>query len=521
MSAPRPLSVLIAALGGEGGGVLSQWIVAAALAEGLAVQSTSIPGVAQRTGATTYYIEMLPARTEEDQTPIFALAPFPGGIDVLVSSELLEAARAMQNGFVTPERTTLIASIHRQYAIGERTAMGDGRYDAGRVLDTAAELAKRAVLFDMSQATEESGSVISAVLLGAIAGAGVLPLDRERFEQTIRDSGLAVEANLKGFAAGFKAAAAAHGVPRLDEPAKRPQQGSHRAAALLDRVEADYPKSTWPVVKEGVSRLAGYQDAAYARLYLDRLDTIRALDAEAGSAAESHKLTSETGRYLATWMAYDDIIRVGDLKTRKGRLERVAAEVRATPDQPVIVTDHFKPGIEEICAILPPGLARPILRWAKRRGAIGRLHIGLHIKTTSVSGFLLVWLLARLKGFRRMSSRFADEQALIERWLAAVRGAAAHDADLAREVVECARLIKGYGETHRRGRGNFLSLIDGVVLPALTYPGTAESVRRAREAALADPDGDAFEKSLAEILAQPGKEPEPEAEPEAQRAAGE
>ena len=358
MSAPRPLSVLIAALGGEGGGVLSQWIVAAALAEGLAVQSTSIPGVAQRTGATTYYIEMLPARTEEDQTPIFALAPFPGGIDVLVSSELLEAARAMQNGFVTPERTTLIASIHRQYAIGERTAMGDGRYDAGRVLDTAAELAKRAVVFDMSQATEESGSVISAVLLGAIAGAGVLPLDRERFEQTIRDSGLAVEANLKGFAAGFKAAAAAHGVPRLDEPAKRPQRGSHRAAAILDRVEADYPKSTCRWSRKAYHGLPG------TRMRPTRGSTSTASipsgrwTRKPGARRNSHKLTSETGRYLATWMAYDDIIRVGDLKTRKGRLERVAAEVRATPDQPVIVTDHFKPGIEEICAILPPGLAR-------------------------------------------------------------------------------------------------------------------------------------------------------------------
>jgi indolepyruvate ferredoxin oxidoreductase, beta subunit len=49
----RPITILIAALGGEGGGVLTDWIVAAASQLGFPVQSTSIPGVAQRTGATT------------------------------------------------------------------------------------------------------------------------------------------------------------------------------------------------------------------------------------------------------------------------------------------------------------------------------------------------------------------------------------------------------------------------------------------------------------------------------------
>ena len=60
---PRPLSILIAALGGQGGGVLTDWIVAAADHAGLPAQATSIPGVAQRTGATTYYVEVYPVPT--------------------------------------------------------------------------------------------------------------------------------------------------------------------------------------------------------------------------------------------------------------------------------------------------------------------------------------------------------------------------------------------------------------------------------------------------------------------------
>ena len=66
MSLPeRSLTVLIAALGGEGGGVLADWLMQAATGSGFPAQATSIPGVAQRTGATTYYLEILPATREQ------------------------------------------------------------------------------------------------------------------------------------------------------------------------------------------------------------------------------------------------------------------------------------------------------------------------------------------------------------------------------------------------------------------------------------------------------------------------
>jgi len=84
MNSARPITMLIAALGGEGGGVLTQWIVSAAAQAGFPVQSTSIPGVAQRTGATTYYIEILPVPARElgGRRPVLALTPGVGDIDV-------------------------------------------------------------------------------------------------------------------------------------------------------------------------------------------------------------------------------------------------------------------------------------------------------------------------------------------------------------------------------------------------------------------------------------------------------
>ena len=87
----KPITILVGALGGDGGGVLCDWIVAAAQSQGLAVQATQIPGVAQRTGATTYYLEVMPGHATEPS--VLALNPAIGEVDVALATELLEAGR--------------------------------------------------------------------------------------------------------------------------------------------------------------------------------------------------------------------------------------------------------------------------------------------------------------------------------------------------------------------------------------------------------------------------------------------
>ena len=173
-----PVSILIAALGGEGGGVLSNWLVESAMAAGFPVQSTSIPGVAQRTGATTYYLEIFPVPVDElgDREPVLTLTPGPGEIDLMIASELLEAGRAMQNGFISPDRTTLIASTHRLYSVAEKTVAADGRYQADTIINAAEQMAGACLLRDYRKLSEASGSIINAVLLGAVAASEKLPL---------------------------------------------------------------------------------------------------------------------------------------------------------------------------------------------------------------------------------------------------------------------------------------------------------------------------------------------------------
>ena len=450
----RPITILIAALGGEGGGVMADWLMEAATACGYPAQATSIPGVAQRTGATTYYLEIFPFNKKDlgGREPVLSLTPSPGNVDVMVASELVEAGRAMLNGFVSPERTTLIASTHRIYATVEKMQMGDGRFDSDRVVDAGKQMAKRAVLF------------------GAMAGSGVLPLPREVCEQAIRGGGRGAEASLRGFAAGYDIAGGSRETPKPPAPPRR--------ATGLDEI-----------LKLGKERLLDYQGEAYSNLYAARMKPFLSGDP---------KLAAEVARHLALWMAYEDIIRVADLKTRASRFDRVRKEVGAREGEPVVVIDFLKPGVEEVASLLPRYLGKNLLSWAERNGKLDAYNVGMHIKTSNVFGYLLVRSLAWLKPWRPMSYRYGEEQQLIERWLGLVADAAKRDATLAFEVAECARLIKGYGETHRRGKANFLAIVDALVEnPATASPAEqAAAIRKAREAALADPEGKALGVSL-------------------------
>jgi indolepyruvate ferredoxin oxidoreductase, beta subunit len=501
-AATRPVTLLIAALGGEGGGVLTNWIVAAAAAAGLPAQSTSIPGVAQRTGATTYYIEIWPEPLAAlgGKRPVLSLVPGVGDIDIAVASELLEAGRVIAGGFVTKDRTTVIASTHRIYAITERMAMSDGRFDVGRLLKAIEDEARSHVLFDMEEAAREARSVISAVMLGAIAAAGRLPIPLHQFEAAIRAEGKAVEANLRGFAGGVEAVGAGEAAPRAGQ--KRRAAARPSLAALERMASETMPEAAREIIIEGLRRLSLYQDPRYARLYLERLAAIREADAAAGAAG---KLLRETARHLAVRMSFEDVIRVAQAKTDPARFARIRRELRLGADEPLAIVDFYKPGIEELCSILPSALARPILAWSARRGWLGKVYWGMAVKSNSVTGFLRLKLLASLRPWRPRSHRYREEQAQIEAWLALIAEAAPRAGDLALEIAECARLIKGYGDTHARGRANFEKIAARVIRPALAgrYATAAatDAVAAARVAALADPEGDRLDRTLAEIEA--------------------
>ncbi|MES2295013.1 MAG: indolepyruvate oxidoreductase subunit beta family protein [Pseudomonadota bacterium] len=483
----RRITIAIMALGGQGGGVLADWIIAMATRENYVAQGTSVPGVAQRTGATIYYIELFPKAAHP---PILALSPMPGDVNIVIAAELMEAGRAILRGFVDQDRTTLIASTHRIYAISEKSAMGDGIANRDYVLNAARTRARNFVGFDMEFAAERAGSMISPVLFGALAASGALPFSRESFEAAIRDSAIAVGANLKGFAAGFVGEADKTTVaPSPDLP---PSPQTQAGRKLQARIEAELRKQAWAFAIEGVRRLLDYQDAAYAELYLDRLGAVAALD----TAGPDRVLTRETARHLALWMSYEDTIRVADLKTRRSRIARVHEEVRALPDQVVHVTEFMHPRLEEICETMPAWVGRHVLRSKTISALLSPLfRQGRHVTSTRLGWFLILYFIAGLRPWRRGTLRYRQEQARIDAWLALACDAAKSDAGAALELVQSQGLIKGYGDTFARGLKNFDILLS-VYRRFRNRPDCAATLRGLREAALKDEEGHALSAAL-------------------------
>ena len=537
----EPITLLLCALGGEGGGVLSEWLVAAAREAGYAAQSTSVPGVAQRTGATTYYVEVFPVPAADlgGRQPVFSLYPVPGALDALVSSELLETVRQIGNGMASKARTLIITSSARVLTTNERMQMADGRVASVPLAGIVREHSLAHHVFDMEALTRESGTIVSAVMFGAIAASGVLPVPRAVCEAVIRAGGKGADASLRGFVRAWDRVSAERErvafvgsmlgdatPPAAASPAAASPAPTSPAAALPAAAAARFPAAVHDMLALGCTRLVDYQDGAYRDLYLARLERVLAAERTgAGGDARDWATTRTTARYLALWMAYDDIVRVAELKARADRAERVRREVRAAPGELLRVYDHFKPGVPEVAALLPARWAGALVRWDRSRQARGKPPFALPLKigTHGVAGMLALRALAGLKGLRRHGSRYAQDQQAIERWLAAVEAGARLDWTLGHEIAECGRLIKGYGSTNERGKANLLHVIAhlaGVTdvagagadaAGADGAPGVAaraEAIRSARVAALADEGGIALDRSLAAHGAPPRPVPE-------------
>ena len=555
-NARAPLRILICALGGEGGGVLMNWIVAAARAAGYGVQATSVPGVAQRTGSTSYYVEV----AEGGAAPVFSLMPMPGRVDVVLASELVEAARVMEGGFVSPGLTTLIASTSRVYSTAEKIAMGDGRFDEEAIRTAAGTLAKTAHLPDLQALATQHGTFVSATLFGALVGSGVLPWPAG-ISKGVLGTGRSAEASLRGMEAamaavradrggvgvdegeggtdrgeggadedgggtgeseagsgaplpdallrgmpgaesaeelpgaegaeglrgtgdaesaeGFPGAGGAAGSPGTESAGELPGAGGAEAPLGIEGL----PASLAEVIGHGRARVLDFQDERYAALYAERVGTLLA-GADLRDPQALHAVT-EASRRLALWMAYEDVARVADLKTRHERFRRIRSESRMQPGQILRVTEYLKPRAEEVADVMPVGIGRRIMARVEAGKGFPLLGRGIHVRSNGALGYWMLRFAASLKRIRRRSLRYQREQQSIEEWLRAFTAALPASAAFAGALAELPRLRKGYSDTMQRGLDAWSRIMEAVVRPALSSGAPADHADRLRKAVAA------------------------------------
>ncbi|NOX50799.1 MAG: indolepyruvate oxidoreductase subunit beta family protein [Gammaproteobacteria bacterium] len=482
-STPHTINIVAAALGGEGGGVFTNWIIDVAALNNWVCQTTSLAGVAQRTGATIYYIELIQNSGSESK-PVMSLFPAQGDIDVVVTTEIAEAGRMMQRGFVSKDRTSVITSTHRVYGITEKIDLTDGTIDSQAILQIAQKYAKSLLSYDMASIASEHNSVISAVLFGALAGSDALPFPKTSYTQVIEQTGKSISTNLAAFEASYQTAKS-HGVghysptnSKEDRAAVKfqlPDTATQRGQPLLEQIRR-LPEPAHHLAYLGTQRLIEYQDIRYATQYLNRLSEIAQLDV----GDDTFDLTTDVARYLALWMSFEDIPRVAQQKIRTHRENSIREEVQAENGQIITVAEYFSPQLEEVCGMLPRRLGAWVLSYPINK-IMAFFMGGRKLKTNTVSIFAVLRILASLRHIRRGSLGYHLEHKQIDNWLTAIIEYAPTNLEVAQELAKCGRMIKGYSHTRRRTTAQLASIIS-----ATSAETSALQISEWRTAALAN-----------------------------------
>jgi indolepyruvate ferredoxin oxidoreductase beta subunit len=344
-----------------------------------------------------------------------------------------------------------------------------------------------------------NGSVISASLFGALAGSGALPFPREAFEVAIRAGGKGIEGSLRAFDAAYSAAQAeAMPTSTVAVPAKTAPKATPALLAEWEQLRARAEALPAPVsalALPGLRKVVDFQDLAYGAEYLDRVEAILPFD----SADKEYALTAQSAKYIANAMAYDDVIRVADLKTRARRFDRIRAEMGVGEANLMQVTEFMHPRAEEIAGMLPAGLGQRVQGSAMSMRVLNRLfNRGRRLRSDGLWSFLQLYLVGGLRGYRRRTLRHAQEVAHLEAWLARAMAYLPSRYDLGVEMIRCRRLIKGYSDTHARGLSKFDRVLQGIALVE-ARDDAAEWASRLREAALKDEEGKALDGALKTI----------------------
>ena len=465
----RSVRALIGTVGGQGGGVLSDWLVRGLLNSGWQAQSIGLLGLSQRAGSVIYYLEASPVG---DTPPILSPFAVPGDVDLILAQEFLELGRLLQGGFAAKD-CNIVANTYRYLGTLEKMPAEGGVYPID-VIQTAAEtLSDNTWLFHAQNMVTEAGlSYLSsnAILLGAVVASPSFNLPVEPFHQAISDAGSNVGDNIKAFDLGYQMMRDGT-LPRAhfqqEEVKDWQQMADERAAKLSGKNQAAYRKllteaqQTLPAkinqtLAEALYQLIDYQNETYARAYLEMVNEFKA----------DENLQALYAQHLALWLTYEDSPRVAQLKTRPSRFTGIAKEHGLKPGQKMLVEDFLAPDPQQLYGILPPALAELVRGIGRRFNAdFENITLEMKIKTSSFWGYRTMAFIGWTRRFRLSSWRHQQEMQQIHNWQTGIREWQSLGDEFGALAADAGRLIKGYGRVRELALADLsLFLEQGLVL---------------------------------------------------------
>ncbi|WP_420392778.1 indolepyruvate ferredoxin oxidoreductase family protein [Acuticoccus sp.] len=300
--------ILVTGVGGTGVVTVGAVIGMAAHIEGLGAGVIDMAGLAQKGGAVLSHIKIAPRR--EDITTIRV---GPGDASAVLGCDIAVAGSAKVLSAIG-EGAVVVANTHEQMP-GDFTRNIDYSLPTRRVV-TALEERARTVAFDATAAANALfGDAIAAnmLVMGAAFQAGGLPLSAASLEAAITMNGAAVPMNMAAFRAGRLSVADPDAFAAMVEQAMGAPLPHRVPPATLDERIARYAES-----------LTAYQNAAYAKRFLDRVSAVRTAAARTGADGEA--LADAVARSLYKLMAVKDEYEVARLFADGGFKEQLRAQ---------------------------------------------------------------------------------------------------------------------------------------------------------------------------------------------------
>jgi indolepyruvate ferredoxin oxidoreductase len=421
----RDASLFLTGIGGTGVVTVNQLLGTAALLDGRHVVGLDQTGLSQKGGPVVSHLKL------SDRPGDAASKVGSGDADAYLGFDLLVAAAPGNLTRARPDSTIAVVST-TQVPTGAMVASAEVPFPDPQGLLAAINRVTRkdeSVFLDalgLAEALFGDHMAANLIVLGAAYQAGAIPLSSGAIEQAIALNAVAIEMNTHAFRAGRLAVAD----PGWITTVKRQRAGAvetvpvvtAEARRLVEVVGAH--DELRRLLEVRVPELIAYQDAGYARQYVDFVK--RAADAERRVTPGETRLGEAVARFLFKLMAYKDEYEVARLMLRP--------ELRAS------LASEFGDAAEVRYHLHPPVLRA--LGW-QRKIALGRWF---------ASVFRLLVALRRLRGtfvdpfghaeVRRVERALIGEyRELVERALGDL-SPATHD-----DAVEIARLpdlIRGY-----------------------------------------------------------------------------